>query len=57
MTFPLGSSTAEHPVDNRKTVERHHAEGLLKRWMAQTDERRTEAPHRLARYQLQRPFP
>jgi len=25
--------------------------------MAQTDERRTEAPHRLARYQLQRPFP
>ena len=29
MTFPLGSSTAEHPVDNRKTVERHHAEGLL----------------------------
>lgn len=26
------------------------------RWMAQTDERRTEAPQRLARYQLQRPF-
>ena len=30
---------------------------LLERWMAQTDERRIEAPHRLARYQLQRPFP
>lgn len=26
------------------------------RWIAQTDERRTEAPQRLARYQLQRPF-
>lgn len=24
---PLRSSTAEHPADNRKTVERHHAEG------------------------------
>ena len=23
----LRSSTAEHSVDNRKTVERHHAEG------------------------------
>ena len=28
----------------------------VKRWMAQTDERRTEAPQRLARHQLQRPF-
>lgn len=55
----LCSSTAEPPVDNRKTVERHHAEGPLfihPRWMAQTDERRTEAPQRLARYQLQRLF-
>lgn len=24
---PLRSSTAEHPPDKRKTVERHHAEG------------------------------
>ena len=53
----LSSSTAEHSVDNRKTVERHHAEGpFYERWMAQTDERRVENPQRLARYQLQRPF-
>jgi hypothetical protein len=54
----LCSSTAEQPVDNRQTVERHHAEGPLnyiERWMAQTDERRVEDPQRLARYQLQRP--
>lgn|GEM_PF-2457645 len=88
---PLAQS-AEQPVDNWQTVERHHAEGPLSdgarvcrqttrhfprvrqrlvthmasrlrhtraplsRWMAQTDERRVEAPQRLARYQLQRPF-
>ena len=72
--FSLRSSTAEHPPDKRKTVERHHAEGPfqsgatfqvataswklapLSRWVAQTDERRAEAPQRLVRYQLQRPF-
>ncbi len=26
-SFPLRSSTAEQPADNRQTVERHHAEG------------------------------
>ena len=52
----LCSSTAEHPPDKRETVARHHAEGpISKRWMAQTDEQRVEAPIRLARYQLQRP--
>ena len=60
MPFPsLCSSTAEQPVDNRQTVEHHHAEGpflLNRRWMAQTDERRIEDPQRWARYPLQRPF-